>query len=208
MRWGGEPRQDVLVLSFACFQHSQFREDTPSLPQRANLPEGAPVPVSDQMTHLEVVRVGGAHHAATLACPPLPAALKAERPRSGWGLTYVLAPGEGQGPVSCPSLLLSGWWLVAVVPSLLGRQHIHFRVGVLIWVFIIAVLQGQIPCSVPHACLGGTEGQESKAGRGRLTRVRQLLAAALGLKPGLLLQNVSPGLLSWGNAWTSNPKGG
>ena len=117
---------------------------------------------------------------------PPPAAPKAERPGSGWGLTYVLAPGEGQGPVNRPSLLLGGWWLVAVVPGLLGRQHIHFRVGVLIWVFIIAVLQVQIPCSAPHACLGGTEGRESKAGRGRLTRVRQLLAAALGLKPGLL----------------------
>lgn len=38
----------------------------------ASFPAGAPLPVSDQMTRSEVVRVGDAHHPATSAFPYLP----------------------------------------------------------------------------------------------------------------------------------------
>lgn len=57
------------------------------------------------------------------------------------GLTYILAPGEGQGWMDHPCLLLSGRWLVGIVASLLRGHHIHLRVRMLIWIFIVTVLQ-------------------------------------------------------------------
>ena len=162
--WGWEPHRGVVALSFACSQRSQFAMVTPSFPKGQAFQQGAPVSVSDQKTHLEIVRVGAAHHPAPLA-RPAPCCPEGRAPKVRQGLTDILAPGEGQGRVNCPCLLLRRWWLVAVVPGLLGWQHVHLWVRVLIWVFIIAVLQVQTLCSGQHACLGGRSCSPSRGAR-------------------------------------------
>lgn len=70
------------------------------------------------------MRVGGAHRPARLLVSiPRPGRLSAQG--LGGRLTYVLAPGEGQGWGDGSCLLLAGWWLVTVVPGLLSGQHVH-----------------------------------------------------------------------------------
>lgn len=90
---------------------------------RTSFPSGAPWLVSEQVTSVEVVKVGGILLALLASFPPCPAGWA---PRV-WGgcLTYVLAPGEGQGWVNGSRLLLRGRRLVTIVPGLFRGEHVH-----------------------------------------------------------------------------------
>ena len=187
------------------------------LPQ-ASVPSGAPWLVSEQMTHVGVARVGGTQRPASPARPPSPMPGRLGAQGRGWGgcLTYIVAPGEGQGWVTGSRLLLGGRRLVTVVPSLFRGEHVHLRVRVLVRVFIVAVLQMHTECSVPCLCsaiatalaLGGGSCSPSVGTRERgLEGLAKQGWAAIRGKAGVeagpfCLQNLSPEPLSWGSMWT------
>lgn len=123
----------VYLFIYACFQSPRSRKDVPSpgMGKPYSLGSFTWEPRSPAWRWWEWEAGRGPQAAArfvpTLQSWPshLPMGLEGRVPRSAGDLTYVLAPGEGQGWVNRPGLLLYRRRFVAVIGILLGGHHVH-----------------------------------------------------------------------------------